>query len=178
MLTFRDHLTGPESTCLQIFYSAWTTESMPWVNKCLVFVLPPAFSALKLSVTNTLMSPLHVHHACLSLKQHRCELPSKVLALPWKDRLWVQAHMMQKSWREKSYRIEKGRGQESKGRRIIYWRVLRMRTGKDLITILMPLSGWLTQLVSQGHTWWQWTLEHSVPSSLSQHRSGPWALLF
>lgn len=155
MLTFRDHLTAPESTCLQIFYSAWTTESMPWINKCLVLVLPPAFSALKHSVTNTLMSPVHVHHACLSLKQHRSELPSKVLALPWKDRLWVQAHMMQKSWR-----------------------VLQMRTEKDLITILMPPSGWLTQLVSQRHTWWQWTLEHSVPSSLSQHRSGRWALLF
>ena len=153
MLTFRDHLTGPESTCLQIFYSAWTTESMPWINKCLVLVLPPAFSALKHSVTNTLMSPLHVHHACLSLKQHRCSALKGQAHMMQAHK--VQAHMMQKSWR-----------------------VLRMTTEKDLITILMPPSGWLTHLVSQGHTWWQWTLEHSVPSSLSQHRSGRWALLF
>lgn len=130
MLTFRDHLTGPDTMYFQSFYSAWTTESMPWMNKCFVLVLPSAFSVLKHSVTNTLMSPLHVHHACLFLKQHRCELPSKVLVLPWKDRLWVQAHMTQKSWR-----------------------ALRMGTEKDLITILMPPSSWLTQLVSQGHSW-------------------------
>lgn len=116
----------------QGLYSVWTTESMPWMNKCLALELPPAFSASKHSITNTPMNP-YPYPPCLPLRE--------------------AAQMWSTFWDV----ISAGKGQVV-GAGTHDAEVVESITDENwegLSNYFNATPGWLIQLVSQGHTWWQ-----------------------